>query len=335
VREFATSDARGFLAQHLPPLVIDEVQRVPTLLSYLQDRVDRSGRMGQYVLSGSQRLELLQGVSQSLAGRAALLELPPLSAPELAAAGLLPATLDEALWLGGYPALRARPVEPARHYADYVGAYLERDVRALTAVHNLATFQRLLRLCAARTGQLVNHAALGADVGISAPTAAAWLNVLEAAYVVQRVAPYHRNVGKRLVQTPKLYFVDTGLAAWLLDIRSPQGLATHHARGALFETWVVGEAAKWRAARGDPRPLYFWRDNIGNKVDLVLEDEGQLSLVEIKAGQTFHNKALKGLDRVAGHVKAPTRRALVYGGDTTMVREGAQVMAWRSLGQLR
>jgi predicted AAA+ superfamily ATPase len=315
------------------PLVIDEVQRVPELLSYLQTRVDASGRMGGYVLSGSHRFELLAGVTQSLAGRAAMLELPPLSAVELAEAGRLPTTLDEALWLGGYPALRSRDVDPARYYADYVATYLERDVRRLTAVHDLGTFQRFLRLAATRSGQLLNLSALANDAGISQPTASAWMNLLEAGYLVRRVPPFHRNFGKRLVKTPKLYFLDSGLCAWLLDIRSPQGLATHHARGALFETWVVGEALKSRAARGDTRGVYFWRDNIGNEVDLVLEDDGRLTLVEIKSGQTYLADTVRALDTVSRHIGEPVQRALIYGGALDMQRGETQVIGWRSLGK--
>mgnify|MGYP000849604046 FL=1 len=333
LREFAATDPRGFFERFSSPLVIDEVQRVPQLLSYLQTRVDAAGRMGDYVLSGSHRFELLAGVTQSLAGRAAMLELPPLSAPELVGTARLPASLDEMLWLGGYPALRSRDVDPARYYADYVATYLERDVRRLTAVHDLGTFQRFLRLAATRTGQLLNLSALANDTGISQPTASAWMNLLEAGYIVRRVPPYHRNFGKRMVKTPKLYFLDSGLCAWLLDIRSPQGLASHHSRGAMFETWVVGEALKSRAARGDTRGVYFWRDNIGNEVDLVLEDNGRLTLVEIKAGQTFHAEATRAIDTVARHIGEPLRRALVYGGDLDMLRGDTQVIGWRSLGR--
>lgn len=225
--------------------------------------------MGDYVLSGSHRFERLAGVTQSLAGRAAMLELPPLSPPELTSAGRLPATLDEALWLGGYPALRSREVDPARYNADCVDTYLERDVRRLSAVHDLGTFQRFLRLAATRSGQLLNLGALANDAGISQPTAAAWMNLLEGGYIVQRLPPYHRNFGTRLVKTPKLYFLDSGLCTWLLDIRSPQRLASHHARGALFETWVVGEAPKSRAAPGAGlrrRPGHAARRHTGDRL---------------------------------------------------------------------
>lgn len=330
-REFARDDPRGFLRQHPAPLVIDEAQHVPALFSYLQTQVDREGRAGQYVLSGSQQFSLLAGITQSLAGRAALIELHPLRLKELVDAGHAPATLDALLWQGGYPALHARGADPRRYYADYVQTYLERDVRSLTAVHDLGTFQRFLRLCAARTGQLLNLNALANDCGIAQPTAAAWINVLEASYVVRRMAPYHRNFGKRLVKAPKLYFLDTGLAAWLLGIASASDMALHYARGALFETWVASEAYKWRAVRGDARPLYYWRDNIGNEVDLLLEQGGGFTLVEVKSGQTFQSDWLRPLETVQRHIGEATRRAVVYGGDIDFDRSDAAVIGWRSL----
>lgn len=336
VREFAEGDPRGFLQRHRAPLIVDEAQRVPLLFSYLQGLVDADGRMGRYVLSGSQQFSLLAAITQSLAGRAALIELHPLRVKELTDAAMLPASLDRLLHAGGYPAVFARGLASradavARYYANYVQSYLERDVRSLTAVQNLGTFQRFLRLAAARTGQLLNLNALANDCGISQPTAGAWMNVLEASYVVRRIAPYHRNFGKRLVKSPKLYFLDTGLCAWLLGITSESALATHYARGALFETWVVGEALKWRAARGDARPLYFWRDNIGNEADLLLEQGDGHTLVEIKAGQTFQADWLRGLGTVHRHLGGNTRRALVYGGATSQARGETHVIAWRDL----
>jgi uncharacterized protein len=294
--------------------------------------------MGRYVLSGSQQFGLLAGVTQSLAGRATLLELYPMRLKELTDAGLTPPALHRLLWVGGYPALYARglvgvPGAVARYHADHVQSYLERDVRSLTAVQNLGTFQRFLRLAAARTAQLLNLNALASDCGISQPTAAAWLNVLEASYVVKRIAPYHRNFGKRLVKAPKLYFLDTGLCAWLLGITSEAALATHYAVGALFETWVVSEAIKWLAAQGDSQPLYFWRDNIGNEVDLLLDRNGVHTLVEAKSGQTFQAEWQRSLATVDRHTGGNTRRALVYGGDSSFRREELEVIGWRDLAR--
>ena len=219
----------------------------------------------------------------------------------------------------------------ARYHADYVQSYLERDLRALVAVHDLGNFQRFMRMAASRTGQLLNLNALAHDCGIAQPTAAAWMNVLEASFVVRRVAPYHRNFGKRLVKTPKLYFLDTGLCAWLLGITGSAALATHYARGALFETAVVGEALKWRSLHGHGQPIYFWRDNIGNEIDILLEEGAAHSLVEVKAGQTYQGEWLNSLATVDRHLGGRTRRALVYGGDESHERQGVQVIGWRDL----
>lgn len=331
MREFAQSDPRAFLQRYPPPVILDEAQRVPGLLSYIQTAVDKSGAMGQYVLSGSQQFALLAGVTQSLAGRASLIELHPLRLKELADAGDMPDSLDRYLLQGGYPAVHARGLEPQRYYADYVASYLERDVRSLSAVQDLGNFQRFMRLCAARTGQLLNLNALANDCGISQPTANAWMNLLEASFVVKRIAPYHRNFGKRLVKTPKLYFLDTGLCAWLLGITSERDMQSHYARGALFETWAVTEALKWRAVRGNAQPLYFWRDNIGNEVDLLLEQDGGITLVEVKSGQTFQNGWLQSLKTVQRHMAEPTRNAVLYGGDQSASRTDAQVLGWRDL----
>lgn len=333
LREFALSDPRAFLRQYPPPLIIDEAQHAPGLFSYLQTAVDTSGRMGQYVLSGSQQFSLLAGITQSLAGRATLIELHPLRLKELADVNVLPASLDTYMWQGGYPAVYARGLDPQRYYANYVASYIERDVRSLSAVQDLGNFQRFMRLCAARTGQLLNLNGLANDCGISQPTANAWMNLLEASYIVKRIAPYHRNFGKRLVKAPKLYFLDTGLCAWLLGIPSAEALSTHYARGALFETWAVTEALKWRAARGLSDPVYFWRDNIGNEIDILLEEAHGFTLVEVKSGQTFQSEWLKNLHTVMRHIGEPARAAVLYGGDLSYERSDVSVVAWRDVGR--
>ncbi len=331
LREFAQSDPRAFLQRYPAPLILDEAQRVPDLLSYIQTRVDASGRMGQYVLSGSQQFSLLAGVTQSLAGRASLIELHPLRLKERSDSGDMPTSLDRYLLQGGYPAVHARGLDTQRYYADYVASYVERDVRSLSAVQDLGTFQRFMRLCAARTAQLLNLSALANDCGISQPTANAWMNLLEASFIVKRIAPYHRNFGKRLVKTPKLYFLDTGLCAWLLGIASERDMQNHYARGALFETWAVTEALKWRAVRGNAQPLYFWRDNIGNEVDLLLEQDAGITLVEFKSGQTFQPGWLQSLNTVQRHMNQSTRNAVLYGGDLSAQRTDAQLVGWRDL----
>lgn len=331
LREFAQRDARAFLKQYLPPLIIDEAQRVPDLFSYIQTAVDTSGKMGQYVLSGSQQFSLMAGVTQSLAGRASLIELHPLRLKELTDAGDTPTSIDTLMLTGGYPAVHARKLNPQRFYADYIASYIERDVRSLSAVQDLGNFQRFMRLCAARTGQLLNLNNLANDCGIAQPTANAWMNLLEASYVVKRIAPYYRNFGKRLVKAPKLYFLDTGLCAWLLGITSEKDLSTHYARGALFETWVVTEALKWRAVRGDKQPIYYWRDNIGNEIDLLLEQDGGITLVEVKSGQTYQDEWQRALLVVERHLGFTARKAVLYGGDMAQSRQGMEIIAWQGL----
>ena len=238
-REFAATDPRSFLARWPNGAVIDEVQHVPALFSWIQTDVDACGQMGRYVLTGSQNFALMANITQSLAGRSALVQLLPLSIAELSSAGQLPTDLDAMLLRGGYPALYDRKLNPARWLADYTMSYLERDVRQISQVQDLSTFQRFLRLCAGRTGQLLNLSNLAQDAGIAQTTARAWLSVLEASYIVFLLQPHHRNLGKRIVKMPKLYFLDTALAASLMGIQTTTQLAIHPLRGALFETLIV------------------------------------------------------------------------------------------------
>ena len=332
-REFAEQDPKGFLRRfEADGAILDEIQRCPALFSWLQTAVDARGRMGDFVITGSAQFELYAGVTQSLAGRVGRVELLPLSAHELAAAGVLPPSLEAAMWRGGYPALFDRELQPGDWFTNYVNTYLERDVRQLIAVRDLSLFQRFVRMCAARSGQLLNLAALGADCGVSAVTARQWLSVLEASYLVARVGPYHRNFGKRLTKSPKLYFLDAGLMGWLLGIRDATSLLHHPARGALFETYVVGEFIKHRFNAGQPADLYFWRDSSGHEVDLVYETPQGLQAVEIKAGSTFAGDwpaaALKWAQWAGAEALPPL---IVYGGEGAFERQGCRVVGWREL----
>ena len=333
-KEFAQRDPRGFLARFAEGAIIDEAQRCPDLFSYLQGIVDSRRRMGDFILTGSQQFGLRSGISQSLAGRVGLLQLLPFSMPELAAAGTLPTNLDELLWRGGYPPLYDRPLSPEFWFPNYVATYLERDVRQLLAVRDLDLFQRFIKLCAARTGQLLNLSSLAADCGISHVTAREWLSVLEASYIVMRLPPYYRNFGKRLVKTPKLYFLDVGLAAWLLGIRDEETLSTHAQRGELFETLVVSEFIKQRFNAAQPADLYFWRDNVGHEVDLLFETGPGLQAVEIKSGATFVSDwfdAVRKWQQFAGD--AALLPWIIYGGSESYLREGARVLAWGGLAE--
>lgn len=334
-RAFATEDPRGFLARYPTGAILDEAQACPALFSYLQTRVDADRRMGEFVLTGSQQFGLLSNITQTLAGRVGLLQLLPFSWPELQQGGVAVGSLDDLLWRGLYPPLYDRDLAPQQWFANYVMSYVERDVRQLIEVQNLSLFQRFLKMCAARCGQLLNMTALANDCGVTHKTVAAWLSVLEAGYVVFLLQPHHRNFGKRLVKTPKLYFHDTGLAAYLMGIVDAQHLSIHSARGALFENWVISELLKQRYNQGLPANLYFWRNNTGEEVDVVVERGERLLPIEIKSGQTFNADFLSGLSkwvRYAGDAALPAH--LVYGGEASMTRSGVDVHAWRELAGL-
>lgn len=335
-RDFAQTDPRRFLARLGDGAVLDEVQRVPRLFSYLLGVADAARHMGRWVLTGSQQFGLMDGITQSLAGRVGLLTLLPLSHHELVAIpGRGRATLEQCLWQGGYPALHAghRQVQPANWLASYLATYVERDVRQLLNVGNLLSFQRFIAMCAARSGQLLNLNGLAADCGISQPTARQWLTVLQASHLVALLPPYHRNFGKRLTKAPKLYFLDTGLLCHLLRIGSPEELQVHAARGAVFETWVVSETLKHRLHRALPADLYFWRDNHGTEIDLVFEHGGRLHAVECKSGTTYVPDWLAPVRRwrhTVGNMAADP--VLVYGGELSAQRGDHFQMSWRDLG---
>lgn len=334
-RDFAESDPKRFLARFPDGAILDELQRCPQLLSWLQGVVDERQVMGQFILTGSAQFDLIAGMSQSLAGRVGRVELLPMSVPEMAQGGCLPDGLDDLLLNGGYPAIYQRALAASDWFPNYVATYLERDVRQIIAVRDLSQFQRFVRMCAARSGQLLNLAALGADCGISAMTAREWLSVLEASYLVSRLPPYFRNFGKRLVKSPKLYFLDVGLMSWLLGIRDAASLSTHAARGALFETWVVSELIKQRFNAGQPADLYFWRDSAGHEIDVLFETPDGLQAVEIKSGATFAadwTASLTKWQKFAG--EAPTRKPhLVYGGEESYEREACHLTGWRDVAR--
>jgi predicted AAA+ superfamily ATPase len=334
-REFAATDPRRFLARYPDGAIFDEAQRCPALFSYLQTRSDVDGRMGMYILTGSQQFGLLSGISQSLAGRVAMVQLLPFSSVELQAADALPENLDEFLLKGAYPPLYDRPLSPTQWYAGYVTTYIERDVRQLINIRDLLVFQRFVRLCAGRTGQLLNLSSLANDCGITHNTAKAWISILEASYILFLLSPHHRNFNKRLVKTPKLYFYDTGLAAWLLGIQNADQLALHPQRGALFETWVVGELLKERYNAAFPSSLFFWRDNTGNEVDIIADLGEKLVPIEIKSGQTISADFFTGLRKWLTWAGAEAGNAyLVYGGDETQERKECRIVPWRQVADL-
>lgn len=339
VREYAQRDPRGLIADHAGGAVFDEVQRVPELLSYLQGEVDARPAAGRFILTGSANFALLQSVSQSLAGRTGLLQLLPLSLEEVRRFPVPPDQLFTLLWQGGYPALYDRQVPPGDWYAAYVGTYVERDVRQLLNVANLGAFQTFLRLCAGRSAQLLNASALGADAGITHNTARAWLTVLEASYLAFRLPPFHANLNKRLVKTPKLHFYDSGLLCWLLGITRPEQLREHPLRGAIFESWVIAEIVKARANRGLAPHLSFFRDRKGLEVDAVLDRGTELVAVETKSGQTVAADFFAALTTFAAALAARKRSPrvtslVVYGGAQRQRRSEAAVVPWSKLDEV-
>jgi predicted AAA+ superfamily ATPase len=342
-RSFAREDPRGFLTRFPGPVIVDEAQRVPDLLSYIQTTVDREPAPGRFVLTGSENFLLMEKVSQTLAGRCAVLHLLPFSRAELDEQGQAEPTSPEALFgspgsrfdcwelirTGGYPPIHDRAIPPAVWHSDYVRTYVERDVRTLVNVGDLETFERFLKLCAGRVGQLLNASALASDCGLAVDTARRWLSVLKTSFLVFLLPPHFRNFSKRVIKSPKLYFHDTGLACHLLGIRETEQLRTHPLRGALFENFVVAEVAKayWHHRR-EP-PIYFWRDQTGHEVDLVLEEGGLLHPVEIKSGATVSADMLAGLGRwrrLAGSEAG--RPFLVHGGTESYERDGIGIRPW-------
>ena len=336
-RQLALTDPRAFLAQFSDGAVLDEIQRTPELLSYLQGVVDTHQRMGLFIITGSQQFGLLEAITQSLAGRVGLIELLPLSLREIAGERTTHHTpLNQLMYAGGYPALynaaRAQALQPSDWFRAYVATYIERDVRQVLGVRDLASFERFVLMCASRSGQLLNIQALAADCGISTSNARQWLSVLETSYVVRLLQPWHENFGKRLVKMPKLYFLDTGLLCWLLRIENPTALATHAMRGPIFETWVLTETLKHRLNQGLPADVYFWRDNHGVEIDLLFQHNNLLHAVEIKSGTTFSQDWLKGCKRFehyAGPRCGPS--TVVYGGEHSFDTQATHVMSWLGL----
>ena len=348
-RDFARTDPRGFLGQFDGPVIIDEAQRVADLFSYVQVIVDEVRRAGQFILTGSQNFLLLKQVSQSLAGRCAILHLLPFSRPELAGQRMMDIAkvggairrkraavgddLFRTLFTGGYPRIHDKHLDAQDWLRNYYQTYVERDVREILNVGDLETFGRFVGLCAGRVGQLLNLSSLANDCGITHATARRWISVLETSFIVKLLRPHHRNFNKRLVKSPKLYFLDTGLLCYLLRIRDPDDLRLHASRGAIFESWVVSEAIKNFLHRGLQPDVYFWRDSSGHEVDLIVEMGRDLIPVEIKSGQTFSSDFLAGLKywrSLGPNEDAPA--ALVYGGDESYTRDGMAVTSWRAWG---
>ncbi len=338
-RSFAREDPKGFLAEFPGGAILDEVQRAPDLLSYIQDLVDQDPRAGRFILTGSQHFGLSEGISQSLAGRTAVLHLLPPSLGELRRFPHAPRELFSVLHAGAYPRIHDQGIPPDRWLADYLATYVQRDVRMVLNVGDLETFIGFLRLCAGSAGQELNLSRLGTDAGISQPTAKAWLSVLEASFVVFRAPAWHANLRKRLVKSPKLYFYDSGLLCHLLGIQDPGQVRSHPLRGAIFESWVASEVMKQRFHRGLQPKVFHFREVSGTEVDLLVQDGMEILLVEAKSGQTMVSGFLDPLRQVLEPLREaqPGTRVLpvvLYGGDQRQKRQEFRVLPWNGIEEL-
>lgn len=331
-RAFALGDPRGFLATYGKGAIIDEVQRVPDLLSYIQTAVDGKNVAGRFILTGSQNILLGENISQTLAGRVAILKLLPLSLEELKDTPYELPAAEDYMFTGFYPRIYDQRIAPADWYPNYIQTYVERDVRLIKNVSDLNAFQRFVRMCAGRIGQVLNLSSLGNDCGVTHNTTRAWLSILEASYLVFLLRPYYRNFNKRLVKMPKLYFYDTGLACSLLGIQNGQQLKTHYLKGSLFESFVLSEIVKHRLNRGLEHNCYYWRDKSGNEIDCIIEAGGSLIQVEVKSGGTIVDDFFEGLrywDKLAD--KKDTNPYLIYNGRENQKRSYATVVGWKDI----
>ena len=330
-REYARKDPRSFLEEAIKSrAIIDEVQRVPELFSYMQTVIDRENKEGLLILTGSQNFQLLESITQTLAGRTALATLLPFSYNEIFK-NKTP-SLEKALYAGFYPRIHDKNLNPTEALSFYTTTYLERDIRSLINVKDISKFESFIKLCAARTGQILNISNLGNDCGINHNTARSWLSVLEASYVIHMIRPHHKNFRKRVIKSPKLYFVDVGLACYLLGITSIKHLVHHPLKGALFETLVVSEILKSRFNTGRLSNLFYFRDNIGNEVDLILDYGSIADSVEIKLGKTVTNDFFRGLNYYKKINKRHSRNSfLVYGGDKSYAHSNHNVVSYKDI----
>ena len=329
VREYAQTDPRGFLSTYPDKTIIDEVQRVPELFSYLQTHVDSHSKEGMYLLAGSHNFLMMQSIGQSLAGRTAILKLLPFSHQEMKNGGVLPKTVEDEIFMGAYPRLYDKNIAPNDFYPFYIQTYVERDVRLMKNVGDLSKFIRFIKLCAGRIGQILNLSSLANVCGIAVTTATSWLSLLEASYIVYLLKPDNNNYSKRLVKSPKLYFYDTGLACSLLEIKESTQVANHFLRGGLFENLVINEFVKESLNKGEEPQLNFWRDKTGNEVDLLQTIGNKQYAYEIKSGSTYSQDYFKGISFWAKLSGAPPEQCnAIYTGETKFKTSKGEVLPW-------
>lgn len=332
-RLFAENDPRAFFEFYSSRVILDEIQNVPQLFSYIQELVDKSGEVGQFILTGSQNFLMLEKISQTLAGRVYISHLLPLSNREISQK--YEQDLSLTIFKGGYPRIYDRDIHPLDFFPSYTQTYIERDVRKMLNIKDLSLFSAFLKLCAGRVGQLFNASSIANELGVDYKTIQSWVSLLEASFVIYKLQPWHVNFNKRIVKTPKLYFYDTGLAVYLLGLRSPKEINIHFAKGPLFENYCISEYLKSKWNRGETERCYFWRDNIGNEIDLLIENGSNLSIVEIKSGKTIKDDFFRGLKYFEKTAKNYSiNKYLVYSGDSSRKQYDTKILSWNKIEEL-
>lgn len=331
---FAKDDPRGFLAQYPIKTIFDEIQRAPHLISYLQGIVDESGQAGQFVLTGSHQLELRAAITQSLAGRTGILHLLPFSITELAAAKITFDSFEEYIFTGFLPRVYDQNQRPNTAYSNYYQTYIERDVRQIIQLKDASLFDKFMRLLAGRSGQVINYQSLASDVGVDGKTIKEWLSILEASFVIFKLSPYFENFGKRVIKSPKYYFIDTGLLSYLLGIEKPEQVTRDPLVGQLFENMIVLEALKTRYNQGRSPNLYFYRDSHGNEIDLLYANGRKLVGIEIKSSATFTSHFKKTLLRFSEKQRPLESSYVIYNGDERHFSDGVHAINFRNTGDI-
>lgn len=332
IRRFAIEDPRGFLSNYKTGAIFDEIQRTPEIFSYLQEILDETKSKGKFILTGSNNFLLQENITQSLAGRIAYLNLLPFSLNELKTNSKL--SLNKQLFTGFYPPIYDQKSDPSKWYSNYIRTYVERDVRQIKNISDLNTFDRFIKLCAGRIGQLLNKSNLAIEAGVDSKTIDSWLGILESSFITYRLQPHHKNFNKRIVKMPKLYFFDTGLACNLLGINNPKQLDTHYLRGHIFENFIISEFYKNKFHNASSHNLFFWRDNIGHEIDLLVENTNSLLPIEIKSGKTIHNEFFKNL-RYWMKLTGIKKGKIIYAGESCQKRsEGIEIIPWNDLSYI-
>lgn len=327
-RNFAINDPKGFLAKYPNGAILDEIQKAPDLLSYIQTIVDDKNREGMFILTGSHQFEMMKNVSQSLAGRTAIVKLLPLSYQE-AYSSISNNNIEEVLFTGFYPRIFDKKLSPTEVMSFYVSTYIERDLRELINIKDLSVFENFLKICAGRSGQIINYSSIGNDCGITYNTIKNWLSILETSFIIKIHKPFFKNINKRLIKSPKLYFLDTGLLCYLLGITEPKQIEIHPLKGAIFESFIVSDILKIKFNKGKQDNLYYYRDNHGIEIDILMDQGTSVDAIEIKSSKTLSSQFFKNIKSYQKNQKG--KAYLIYGGNENHTQENVQIVSWNNL----